>query len=359
MTPPVGRRVNTRPSPFDDDGMSDIGRLRRELIFVEDARAVGVDPRELQRACRKGVMTRVRRGVYIPTSLWRELDGRDQHLLAIVAVTHRCQPPFLVAGASAGAVWGLPYAAAWPAEVTLLIPAATGGKSERGVRRTVVSAEGAVGVAIDGIPVTTFARTALDMARTEDFPMAVAILDRAMWRRDANAATIDELYRELGRAGFVRRGGHLVRALSFASELSDSPYESLTRATIHELGFVAPLLQVELRDREGIITPDFLWPGIAAAEFDGRVKYTRDEFTGGDPSGVVWREKKREDRLRRLVPTVVRIVADDVHDRGRLARLLDEANVPRIERPLRGTNAPGGTGALAPKREQWPQWGET
>jgi predicted transcriptional regulator of viral defense system len=69
MTPPVGRRVNTRPSPFDDDGMSDIGRLRRELIFVEDARAVGVDPRELQRACRKGVMTRVRRGVYIPTSL--------------------------------------------------------------------------------------------------------------------------------------------------------------------------------------------------------------------------------------------------------------------------------------------------
>lgn len=336
--------------------MSDLGGLRRLLIYVEDVRAAGGDPRELRTACRRGEMTRVRRGVYLPTHEWRELDPRDQHLLAVLAVTHRSHPPFLVAGPSAGAMWGLPYAAEWPADVTLLIPATTGGKSEPGVRRTVASAAGAIGVAIDGIPVTTLARTALDMARTEDFPMAVAILDRAVWRRDPHATTIDELSRELVRAGFVRRGVHLARAISFATELSDSPYESLTRATIHELGFVAPLLQVELRDDMGVIMPDFLWPGIAAAEFDGRAKYMRDEYTGSDPSAVVWREKKREDRLRRMVPTVVRIVAEDVHDRARLANLLEDAGVPRVERPLRDTSAPRGSGALVPEREQWPNW---
>lgn len=326
------------------------------LIFVEDVRAAGGDPRELRTACHRGTMTRVRRGVYLPTPEWGALDPRDQHLLVVLALAHRSHPPFLVAGPSAGAVWGLPYAAAWPAEVTLLVTSATGGKSEPGVRRTVASAASARGVSIDGIPVTTFARTALDLARTEDFPMAVAILDRAVWRRDPEATTVRELLDELARAGFVRRGAHLARAIAFASELSDSPYESLTRAAIHELGFVAPLLQVELRDDEGMIVPDFLWPGIAAAEFDGRVKYVKDEYTDGDPASVVWREKKREDRLRRMVPTVVRIIADDVHDRMRLAKLLDDAGVPRLERPPRDSSAPGARGASAPEREQWPKW---
>lgn len=349
-----------RPSPGEcarhDSGMTDVGRLRRELIFVEDVRASGADPRELQRACRRGVMIRVRRGVYIPSVTWLGLDTRERHLLAVLAVAHRSHPPFLIAGTSAGALWGLPFAAEWPAEVTLLVPTGSGGKSERGVRRTIVSSGAASGVLLDGIPVTSRPRTALDMARGEDFARAVAILDRAVWRRDPQACSIEQLLDELRRADYVRRHGHLMRAVSFATDLSDSPYESLTRAAIHELGFAPPELQVELRDAEGLIKPDFLWQGIAAAEFDGRVKYTRAEYTDGDPSDVVWREKKREDRLRRHVPTVVRIVADDVHDRSRLAALLNGAGVPRIERPRSSTSAPRGSGALVPVGEQWPNW---
>src|SRR5690606_34850230 len=106
-----------------------------------------------------------------------------------------------------------------------------------------------------------------------------------------------ELVDEWERAGYARRAAHVLRAIEFASELSDSVGESLARVAIHEAGFEPPQLQVELRDAEGVLRPDFLWPGIAAGEFDGRVKYTRQEYHHGDPADVVWREKRREDRL--------------------------------------------------------------
>jgi predicted transcriptional regulator of viral defense system len=344
------------PGISDDSAMTEMESLRHHLIYVEDVRAAGGDPRELQRASRRGLMTRVRRGVYIPAARWHALNDRDRHLLTILAVTHRCHPPFLVAGGSAGAAWGLPFAAGWPSDVTLLIPVAAGGKSEPGVRRTVASAVGATEGVIDGIPVTGLARTALDMARTESFPRAVAIIDHALSYRNPHFVSHSDLFDELARAGYARRGAHLERVVTFASPLSDSPYESLARAMIHELGFEAPILQHEFGDDEGVIRPDFLWPGIAAGEFDGRVKYADPEYSGGDPAGVLWREKKREDRLRRFVPTVVRIVADDLHDRSRLARLLDGAGVPRVERPRSVSTDPGGMGAIAPEREQWPRW---
>lgn len=334
--------------------MSSLSRLRDSLIFVDDARAAGVDPRDLQPACRRGQLIRIRRGVYVANQSWDLLDARGWHLLAILSVVTQSRAPFLVAGRSAGAVWNLPFAAEWPDDVTLLVPGSSGGKSEPGVRRTVVAAGAARQEWKGGVPVTSLARTALDMARVEDFPRAVAIVDRALWSGNPDATTVEALREEWDRAGYVRRAAHLRRVIEFASPLADSTYESITRARIAESGFVAPVLQAELRDEEGVMRPDFLWPGIAAAEFDGKVKYTRARYTEGDPSGVVWREKRREDRLRRIVPTVVRIVADDLAVPGRITTLLRAAGVP-FERPGRVASAPGGTGALAPVLEQWPR----
>jgi hypothetical protein len=334
--------------------MGDVSRIREWLTFVEDARAYGIDPRDLQRGVRRGTMIRVRRGVYFSAAEWARLDGRQRHLLSVIAVVQQGRSPALVSGPSAGALWGLPFAAVWPADVSLLVPMAQGGSSEPGVRRSVASTGSAIADQIEGIPVTTLARTALDMARGEEFARAVAILDRAIWREDAFATTQAALEEERLRARFVRRDAHLARAVAFASPLSDSPYESMCRAVIHELGFAPPVLQAELRDAEGVIRPDFLWPGIAAAEFDGKVKYTRDEYTRGDPSEVVWREKRREDRLRRIVPSVVRIVAADVHDRSRLAAVLSHAGIPR-ERTTSSSTEGVGSPSLERLMDHWPR----
>lgn len=75
---------------------------------------------------------------------------------------------------------------------------------------------------------------------------------------------------------------------------------------------------------------DFWWRSVnVASEFDGKQKYTRQEYTGGDPGEVVWREKKREDRLRRQVRGIVRILTSDVKHPARLERLLLDAGIPR------------------------------
>ena len=122
----------------------------------------------------------------------------------------------------------------------------------------------------------------------------------------------------------------LERAVDFATERSDSFGESECRAVIHLLGFDAPELQVEFHDEQGPMYPDFYWSGIrSAAEFDGKSKYTRNEFTNGNPAEVVWREKQREDRLRRQLMGMTRILTSDVKHPERLIRLLQNLGVPR------------------------------
>jgi hypothetical protein len=118
--------------------------------------------------------------------------------------------------------------------------------------------------------------------------------------------------------------------VDFATSLSDSFGESRCRAAMELQGFDAPELQVEFRDAQGLIVPDFYWRSVrGAAEFDGKVKYTRGEYTGGDPAETVWREKKREDRLRRMVDGVTRILTADVNRPHSLVGLLLELGVPR------------------------------
>ena len=328
---------------------------RNGLIFVDELARQGLDPRELRRAQLHGAVVRVRRGVYCSREIWDAASPRERHLLvirAVVAVTH---PPLLVAGRSAAAAWGMPFAAAWPDEVSLLTPYQGGGKSEIGVRRTSAGASGATGTTLDDLPITSLARTALDVARALPLPCAVATLDWAMWRKNPGGVDRAELEAELLRAHYARGGAFLRHALGLATELSDSVGESMARIGIHLLGFEAPELQVRFADGEGEIFPDFFWRGASiAGEFDGKVKYTRAEFSRGDPAEVAWQEKKREDRLRRQIRGVVRILSEHVAQPVRLEALLAEAGVPRALRRRPGSGSlrggPGyGTTALRPR----------
>lgn len=160
-------------------------------------------------------------------------------------------------------------------------------------------------------------------------------LDAARARKFGSRATQLEVLAELdaARAAGERRTATLARAIAFSTALSDSPGESLTRIAMHRAGFTAPVLQQEFRDAEGSMWVDFWWPEIqVVVEFDGKMKYTRAEFTGGDPGDVVWREKKREDRLRRIVKRVDRLIMPDVMDPIRLHRILSAAGVPKRPR---------------------------
>lgn len=303
------------------------------LIFVDDLTTAGWDARDLRRQAGRGFFVRVRRGVYCSREVWDRSNARERHSLAVRAAARAAHAPFLVAGRSAAGFWGMPFAAEWPADVTFLAPYRGGGKSEPGVRRTSAGARGAVGMVQGGVPLTTLARTALDVARGLPLPQAVAVLDWTMWRKNPDAVTRDQLKAELRRAHFAQGGAFLVHALDLATDLSDSVGESEARIAIHLLGFEPPELQVRFVDSEGEMFPDFFWRGARiAGEFDGKAKYTRAEYGGDDPAAVVWREKKREDRLRRQVGGLVRILTEHVRRPDQLAALLVDAGVPRRTR---------------------------
>ena len=303
---------------------------RNGLILFDSVRDLVDDSRMLRSEVARGNLVSLRRGAFVEAEHWASLSLRCRHLLRIRAVLAVHTGQCLLAGPSAAAVWGMPIAGAWPADVTLLGPWKGGGRSEPGVRKTSSGYLTAISQSVDSFRVTTLARTALDVARTSSFADALGSVDWSLWRKNEVRITADQLFAELARFGPRTGKNHLHRIAGAATDLSDSFGESQCRATIRLLGFEEPELQVAFRDSEGEIIPDYYWRSIRhAAEFDGKVKYTRVEFTNGDPAEVVWKEKKREDRLRRLVSGVSRILTHDVAYPARLEALLLAAGVPR------------------------------
>ena len=248
--------------------------------------------------------------------------------------------PAIVCGDSAAAMWGLPIADGWPDEVSVLCPYRGGGKSEPGIRRTSAAPTSEYEL-IDGIAVTSLSRTLIDIAREREFASALATADAILARPDSpgSARIAETLARTPMRTGRAAAA----RVLRFASGKSESVGESLARGALISLGFEAPQLQAEFVDREGRMRVDFFWPPVqVAGEFDGQVKYSGGIH--GAAEEVLWREKKREDRLRRLVAGVVRITAEDVRDRQVLAGLLSAAGVPRAADPLPVSRTPSREG---------------
>lgn len=159
------------------------------------------------------------------------------------------------------------------------------------------------------------------------FPDAVASVD---WALGAGCVTAAGLRSELERTRLRAGRARVERVLDFAVDVSGSYGESMARAVIHLLGFDAPVLQREFIDAEGSIFTDFYWPGVrGVAEFDGFVKFSNSEFNGGDPVRALWKEKRREDRLRRQVDAIARLVWDHVLNPPLVAAELERIGIPR------------------------------
>ncbi len=299
--------------------------LSASVIHTRDLLAVGHTAASIRRELRAGRLFRLRRGAYCESALWRSLDPADQHVLRAAVVCSEVEDAMLC-GISAAAVWGMPLIVSWPDEVSLLTRYRGGGTSEPGVRRTVVGARDAPVTSHRGLPLTSPARTAIDLASGLGFRSGVVAMDWLL----ARGLERDDLFTAISSRTSRRGRAAALAAAEFADAGSESPGESVARAAIFEAGFVVPELQHELRDAEGTMRLDFWWPGVdVAGEFDGRVKYGAGFQEGLEPTDAVWREKRREDRVRRRAAGVVRLVWSDLWDRDLLVSLLEAAGVPR------------------------------
>jgi hypothetical protein len=197
---------------------------------------------------------------------------------------------------------------------------ATRSRSGNGRQRSLVHVHGAPLDAtdiclVDGAPVTSIARTVLDVARTLPIEQAVALGDRAV-REGLPVSTLAAGLVRMERWPGVRQAR---RVAQFLDPRSESVGESVSRVRLHSDGLPIPELQYTLRAADGafIARVDFLWKAQrTVGEFDGKVKYGRTLKPGQPVEEVLYEEKVREDRIRDNNLQVVRWTWPDLYRPG-------------------------------------------
>lgn len=300
----------------------------RGLVFAADHTRRGGDVRELTRAVERGELVKLRRGAYVRVAAWEAADDVARHLIRADVARRDAHRELPFAGFTAAAVWGM-WVHRLPEEVAFLDRWKGGGRSEPGVRRITAAAASVRTRRVGGRLVTDVARTAIDVARSRDFLTAVGSLDWALWRRNPERVSKEELVAELRKLPATMQRRFVERAIAFASGLSDSYAEAYARALIHVLGYEDPVQQLEVAHRGGVYRADLAWPAHRViAEVDGFAKYLDGGMNGGDPARAVLAEKLREDELRRQGFRVVRLYWSDLADPRGLRSKLDGVGIP-------------------------------
>ena len=169
---------------------------------------------------------------------------------------------------------------------------------------------------VDGYPVTGFARTVVDCARTLAAHRALVIADSALRRGLSADALALALHRGTGSRGI--RQARAVLALADAQ--AESPGESWLRLVVVQGGLPFPELQIPVDTHIGRRYVDLGWSDVlVAVEFDGRIKY---ETASGGAGAAFYDEKRRQDALEELGWVVVRVMWEDLqHPDALVARL--------------------------------------
>ena len=124
-----------------------------------------------------------------------------------------------------------------------------------------------------GLPTTTAARTAVDIARTGTFMAGLVTADSALHQRWTSKT---ELRRVLASCDGWPGIGNARTVVEFASSLAESVLESCARVVFREGGLPPPELQIAIFGQGGgpIARVDFLWREYGVvAEADGLLKY--------------------------------------------------------------------------------------
>ncbi|WP_157555293.1 hypothetical protein [Nocardia crassostreae] len=186
---------------------------------------------------------------------------------------------------------------------------------------------------VDGLLVTTPARTVVDLALTLPFDAAVVAGDALA---GMFGLTPDDPAEELARAKFRHGITRAKQAVAFVDGRSRSAGESLSRAMIRRCGLPPPATQGTVLTPDGrfITRADFYYEQAGViCQFDGPIYYGRALRHGHDPAEVVHREQARETYLRALGFHVVRWTWNDLRTDEPGRRLRAALTRGRRDRP--------------------------
>jgi hypothetical protein len=285
-----------------------------ELSVRSQLLDAGFTDDEVRRLVRSGRLTPLRRGVYVEGPV--PDDVLAKHLLQVEAALGGLAEDVVVSHVSAAVlhglhIWGVPLD-----RVHVTRARRNGGRCGTLVHVHTAPLDPAEIVMIGGRPVTSLARTVVDLARSLPFEQAVVSADSAMFHRRTHRVERADLVAALARAPRWPGSPAARRVVAFANGLSESVGESRSRVALAAAGLSPPALQWEIHagDTGALIgRVDFGWPQRRlVGEFDGLVKYGRTLQPGQDPVEVLVAEKLREDALRAEDLGMVRWIWSDL-----------------------------------------------
>ncbi len=244
-------------------------------------RKTGLSSRRLRMLIDSGELVKIRHGAYAMKDIVAEAraDPALRHALQ-VAVVLGTREGGVTSHQSAARLWRLSQLGA-PADetVTLTVPPGprTGGYARSGVVCHPAKLPATQVRTLYGLPVTSAARTAVDIARASTFMAGVVVTDSALHERHASKADLRRVLASCQRWPGVARAQ---RAVEFASPLAESALESCARVAFREQDLPPPTLQAQIIGLNGrfVGRVDFCWQQYRTiAEADGLGKYHSGE----------------------------------------------------------------------------------
>lgn len=265
-----------------------------------DTRLLGWSDPALDRAVHAGKILRLRRDQYTAAPS----DAR----LQAVAAARGCSGS-VVSHRSAALLHGLPLVGARPVVPDVTVqPGRTGDLDAAHLCRATMRPEDVV--TVEDVPVTSIARTIIDLGRHRPMAAMVAAADFALHHE---LTSMDELREVLDACRGWPGAKRAARALEKVDPLAESPLESISRLAFGWLQLPAPKSQRWIYDQRGVFIGrcDFYWDEFGVVgEADGETKLQeRSDLLA---------EKKRQDALERLHLIVVRWNWDDIVHAPRL-----------------------------------------
>jgi hypothetical protein len=292
---------------MNDERTPELDRFA-SIVTTSELTAAGISDAAIRTQLRRGELSRIGRGVYarpLPT-------GQSDRALRVAAALAIIGPDAVASHHDSALLHALAVLERPPPVIAVTrSPEASGSRSARnGVRLHLAALPRQHVTTVHGCPVTSVARTVVDLARSSPFKAGVVTADSALHARKVTRAELRAILSDQTRWPGVDRAR---RVIDFADARAESPFESVARVAFDDWGLPPPVLQVEVGEDYLIGRVDFLWPehGVIA-EADGAAKYA-------DPRRAI-RQLERDAQLRQAGFEVVHFTWYDLHANPHLVR---------------------------------------
>lgn len=291
--------------------IADLAARQHGVVTSAQATAAGLSRDAVQRRLRSGWLHRVYRGVYAVGH--PNLSASGRFLAAVLA----CGPGAVLSHASAAAMWGLRLASGALIDITVPVPRRT----QAGIRLHVRPVADDERATVDGIPVTTVARTLFDLAPDA----GVRGLERLAARAEADRLASPTSLAALAARHRRRHGAPVIRSVLAHERLADgatrSELEDRFLALVDAAGLPRPRLNHPISLAGRTIVTDAAWPAARVlVELDGYAHHgTREAFE---------RDRERDREALMAGWTTVRATWPQVTDGRRLAADLTRLVLP-------------------------------